>query len=205
MSCRNVQLGAVIMKKVMRTALKPLLFLWILGILMCLIFVKNPFFLHTIDAAQEQAADMENIFSEKNPYIRIKHMNLTYTGYYNQSGDRIISYCFVGDIGKSSCFVEISAEDVEKTGNNVAEGLKDFSFTGKMVKDDWLLQMAADEEGLSLSDYKEAYNICSVSIYQHSNDLKQVMLYYMLAVLIGCVLFTSIIISKKTKESKVGI
>jgi len=155
-----------------------------------------------IDASQSGTLDLADIYSTVNPYVKISHMDLNYSGFYSVDvNDNICSYYYFGSIGEHYYFVEISADKINALEKDLTEGLEDFSFTGMIIEDTEMLNVAAAREGLTFEEYLRDYGICSVSISQVNNDLERVFIYYGLAILgvIGIILIMRMI--KSNEES----
>lgn len=192
------------MRRTIQNILKIIPGLWICGILLSLIFIQNPFFIRHVDAAQDGAADLENIYNDVYPYIYIDHMNLVYTGFYTtDEAQQVISYCFIGNIGQHSYMIELGADQVQAMTDDIASGISQASFVGQMRRDNSVFIRAAAKEGSSLSEYMEKYDLCSISIYQYHSDLKKTILYYTLALLMLCLISVSIVIEKNKRKRKV--
>lgn len=187
------------MKQVITLLLKVIFVFWLIGIVLCIIFVKNPFWVHRIDASVSNTQNLEDIYSEKTPYVKVKHADLEYTGFYSVNDDEIMSYCFVCTVGDYSYLVELSADKVYDLTTDPAEGIKDVSFMGKMTQDDQLIQMLAEDEGTDAAVFCETYGISNICIYQYQNDYEQVVIYYILAVLVGGIILTGAVTIKQKK------
>jgi len=176
------------------------LILIIIGIVLCLAFVRNPVMIKRVDANQSGTLDLAEVYSPVNPYIKINHMDVEYSGFYSvDDNDNICSYYYFGSIGKHYYFVEISSDKINTLDKDLTEGLEDFSFTGIIIEDTEILNIAAEREGLTTEEYLETFDICSVSISQVNNDLERVYIYYGLAILvaIGIILMIQMIKSKE--------
>lgn len=207
-SCALVKrrIGDKFMRQMGVRMLKAVLCLWLIGIVICIFFVKNPFLVHRINAGREDVKSPEEIYSETAPYVYLEHARLEYTGYYSVTDETIVSYCFITTVGDHSYLVEMSAERVYQLTDDVSEGLRDVSLMGKMRRNDEMVSAIAAYEGMEIQKYQETYDISNISIYQYQNDYESVMIYYGLALLAGAMIFTGTCAGhKKTKESKVSI
>jgi len=189
------------MRRALAHILRVVLFLWILGILCCLIFVKNPFWIHR--AGPDQLPDLEEIYSEKTPYIKLEHADLQYTGFYSVHEDEIMSYCFIVTLGDHSYLTEMSAGTVHSLTSDVAEGLKNVSVFGQMRRDGQMLEKMAASEGTDTETFKEKYQLGSIVIYQYGSGYTQMVVCYILALLAGVMLFTGTVQIKYTKQKNI--
>jgi len=178
------------------------LILIIIGIILCLVFVRNPIMIKRVDASQSGTLDLAGIYSPVNPYVKINHMDLEYSGFYSvDDNDNICSYYYFGSIGEHYYFIEISSDKMNTLDKELTEGLEDFSFTGIVIEDSELLDIAAEREGMASEEYLENYDICSVLISQDSNDLERVYIYYGLAILVVIGIILIIRMIKSNEES----
>jgi len=178
------------------------LILIMIGIIVCLVFVRNPIMIKRVDASQSGTLDLANIYSPVRPYIKISNMDLEYSGFYCvDDNDNICSYYYFGSIGDCYCFVEISSGTLSARDMDSTENLENFSFTGVITEDTKVLDTAADREGMLLEEYLKDYNISSVSISQDNNELERVYIYYGLAILVAVGIVLVIRMIKSNEES----
>lgn len=191
------------MKKIIRSILKIIFACGACAVLLALIFIRNPIFIRQIDARQETSIDLESIYSEVSPYVYLKHVDLDFTGYYSVSDKgEICSYCFIGQIGDHSYFIELSADKVHAAADNAEDGLKDFSLLGKMRKDESVIRLAAEEEKMTAEAYLQKYDICAVGICQYHSDFETTVIFYILALLGLAVIGIAVKMLNNTNESK---
>lgn len=193
-------------KKKTTIASKIIICLWIIGMLVCILCVRNPFFIQKIDASQNAQTDYEAIYQSKHPYVYMTNMDLTYTGYFGTNNDQITSYCFVANIGSKTFYVFLDAAVVEKKTLDVESGLQSVSVLAQLTNDDTIAQLMAAEEGMTQEAYEEEYQVSSICINQYNNDYEQVIICYILAVLLLIFILVSLKIwDKKAKESEENI
>lgn len=175
----------------------------ILGILLSLVFWRNPLYVRRIDAGQDMSVNLEKIYSSVSPYVRIRHMNLKDTGYYTvTNANKICSRYYFGRIGGRDCFVELSEKYLENFPEDARESLEDISLTVRLCKADEAIALAAAQLGMEPEQYAAEYEICPVTASAYKNNLNHIYIYYALAVLLASGIFYEILKETKHKNTK---
>ncbi len=160
-------------------ALSILIFM---GIGAFLLMVKNPLAVTTIDASAGENQKLSEVYNEKHPYVKIEHMDLSFTGYYSvDDAGNIRGYYYMGDIGGYTYFTEVPAKDITGDLSAGIEQLQDYSFSGELVMDNDVVSQAASDAGLTLSEYQTDMNILPITIIQEGNSMERYLIYYGIA------------------------
>lgn len=180
----QLKIGSTLMK------LKILEAFIIMGILLSLIFWRNPLYVRHIDAGQDLSVDLEKIYSPVSPYVQIRHMNLKDSGYYTVTKDqKVCSRYYFGQIGGRDCFVELSEKYLENFPANQRESLEDISLTVRLQRADKAIDLAASQLSMEPDAYVSEYDICPVAASAYNNNLISVYIYYALALLLAIGIF----------------
>ena len=77
-----------------------------------ILFYRNPWLVHRMDASQATTEVLGQIADSRSPYIKIEGMELTFTGYYKVNGSgTVCSYCYMGSVGDYYILTDIPARD----------------------------------------------------------------------------------------------
>lgn len=167
-----------------RTACRVAASLILLGMIVCVVFVRNPFMTRYVDAKTDSVSmdTYSDAYKRVHPYVRIDHADLAFTGYYSvDSHDQVYAYYFFGQIGKYGYFVEIPPE---RAGSSISEGigsLEGYSFTASLSEGHSLIDEVAGLEGISTEEYTDGYDISETVLLERSCDREKVIIYYGIA------------------------
>lgn len=171
----------------------------IMGILLSLMFWRNPLYVRRIDAGQDISVNLEKIYSSVSPYVQIRHMNLKDSGYYTVTKDKkICSRYYFGQIGGRDCFVELSEKYLEDFPAGQRESLEDICLTVRLQSADKVIALAAKQLSVEPESFISEYDICPVAASAYHNNLISVYIYYALALLLAIGIFCEII--KRSKH-----
>lgn len=92
-----------------------------------ILFYRNPWLVHRMDADQATAEVLEEIAESTSPYVKIEGIELTFTGYYKVNGNgTVCSYCYMGSIGNHYVLTDIPAKDKGALAEDSTLEEKDF-------------------------------------------------------------------------------
>ena len=150
----------------------------------CLLFVRNPWMVHKLDADQDITQELSRAADSTAPYVQIRNMDLTYTGYYEtDAAGTVLAYCYFGETGDSSVLVSIAAEDGgELAGDSSAQGsvLKDATFSGRAVNGSEMAGHLAQGEGMELQAYMDQYHMAGPEIMSYGSDRERIIIYHLM-------------------------
>ena len=150
----------------------------------CLLFVRNPWTVHKLDASRDITQELVRAADSQAPYVQIRNMDLTYTGYYEtDAAGTVLAYCYFGETGDSSVLVSIAAEDGgELARDSSAPGsvLKDASFSGRAVTGSEMAGHLAQGEGMELQAYTDQYHMAGPEIFSYGSDRERIIIYHLM-------------------------
>ena len=165
---------------------------YVSGILICgamiwgILFWRNPFVISKVDASDESASEQ---VEDTMRYIQVEHMDLQFTGFYTvDTKDKICGYYYIGSIGDVSWFVEIPAEVDDGGLSQAMPDLTDMNFTAQICEAVSVLEKAAENEGMTTSEYMEHYHISDQILVTYDTGREADILYYAIAffAMLGC-------------------
>lgn len=166
--------------------------LLILLMVYCLLHVRNPWIVHSLDAETDIARELAETADSPSPYVRIRNMDLTYTGYYEADSEgTVLAYCYFGALGDSNVLVGLPAGDAGAlAGDSGAAGayIQDASFAGRVITGTEMTEHLAQGEGMQLQDYIRQYHMSGMEIFSYKNDRERIVIYHLMVLvgIIGC-------------------
>ena len=171
-----------------------------------ILFYRNPWLVHRMDASQATTEVLGQIADSRSPYIKIEGMELTFTGYYKVNGSgTVCSYCYMGSVGYYYILTDIPARDkgalVEDSSLD-ANTLSDYTLTGQVVRKNEITEQLAEAENMTLEDYRNYYHMADVEIHDYDGDQERLRIYQLmlLVLAVGAVAAGAILWS----ESRLG-
>lgn len=154
-----------------------------------ILFYRNPWLVHRIDASQATPEVLSEIAESTSPYVKIENMELTFTGYYKVNGNgTVCSYCYMGSIGNYYVLTDLPAKDKgalaqdSKLEENI---LKDYTLTGQLVKKNDITARLAEEENMELDEYKAYYHMADIEIHDYDSDQERMRIYQMMGLILA--------------------
>lgn len=150
------------------------------------LFFRNPFLIPSTDASDSDAS-LEK--SEGDAYVRVKHMDLQFTGFYTvDTKEKICGYYYIGTIGDESWFVEVAAKTGDGGLSQAMPDLKDYNFFAETSDASDILKKASESEGLTVDAYLEKYHISDKVLLTYDTHREADILYYVIGVFsaLGC-------------------
>ena len=149
-----------------------------------ILFYRNPWLVHRMDADQATAEVLEEIAESTSPYVKIEGIELTFTGYYKVNGNgTVCSFCYMGSIGNHYVLTDIPAKDkgaLAEDSTLEEKVLKNYTLTGQLVKKDEITARLAEEENMDLSEYKAYYHMADIEIHDYDSDQEKMRIYQMM-------------------------
>ena len=149
-----------------------------------ILFYRNPWLVHRIDASQATAEVLEEIAESTSPYVKIEGIELTFTGYYKVNGNgTVCSYCYMGAIGNHYVLADLPARDkgaLAQDSTLEEKVLEDYTLTGELVKKDEITARLAEEENMDLDEYKAYYHMADIEIHDYDSDQERMRIYQMM-------------------------
>ena len=160
-----------------------------------ILFYRNPWLVHRMDASQATTEVLGQIADSRSPYIKIE---------VNGSGT-VCSYCYMGSVGDYYILTDIPARDkgalVEDSSLD-ANTLSDYTLTGQVVRKNEITEQLAEAENMTLEDYRNYYHMADVEIHDYDGDQERLRIYQLmlLVLAVGAVAAGAILWS----ESRLG-
>ena len=149
-----------------------------------ILFYRNPWLVHRMDANQATTGVLEEIADSTSPYVKIEGIDLTFTGYYKVNGNgTVCSYCYMGSIGNYYVLADLPAKDKGALAEDSTldeKVLKDYTLTGELVKKDEITARLAEEENMDLDEYKAYYHMADIEIHEYDSDQERMRIYQMM-------------------------
>lgn len=148
-----------------------------------ILFYRNPWLVHRMDASQATTEVLGQIADSRSPYVKIEGMELTFTGYYKVNGSgTVCSYCYMGSLDENT--------------------LSDYTLTGQVVRKNEITEQLAEAENMTLEDYRNYYHMADVEIHDYDGDQERLRIYQLmlLVLAVGAVAAGAILWS----ESRLG-
>ena len=174
----------------------------------CLLFWRDPWVTHTVDADTTDIGTLEGYARGHAPYVSIKNIDLAFTGYYEvDAGQQVCIYWYKGNVGGKDILVDVPAEDggelIQKKDARESF-LKAYSAEGKVSANDEIVKTLADLEGISIQAYRDKYGLSGLQIDVFHNDQERVQIYQLMLIIIIAGLAVSGLIfyaeSRRTSE-----
>lgn len=154
-----------------------------------ILFYRNPWLVHRIDASQVTTEVLSEIADSRSPYVKIEGMTLTFTGYYKVNGSgTVCSYCYMGEVGDDYILTDIPASDkgaLAEDNTLEEKTLEDYTLTGQVVKKNEITQRLAEAENMELEDYKQYYHMADVEIHDYDSDQEQMRIYQLMVLVLA--------------------
>lgn len=154
-----------------------------------ILFYRNPWLVHRMDASQATAEVLGEIADSTSPYVKIEGIELTFTGYYKVNGNgTVCSYCYMGSIGNHYVLVDLPAKDKGALAEDSTldeKVLKDYTLTGELVKKDEITAKLAEEENMDLDEYKAYYHMADIEIHDYDSDQERMRIYQMMCLVLA--------------------
>lgn len=154
-----------------------------------ILFYRNPWLVHRMDASQATTEVLEEIADSSSPYIKIEGMELTFTGYYKVNGSgTVCSYCYIGSVGDYFILTDIPARDKGALAGDSSldeKTLEDYTLTGQIVRKNEITERLAEAENMTLEDYKSYYHMADVEIHDYDSDQERVRIYQLMLLILA--------------------
>lgn len=150
-----------------------LILLVVAVILLCSGTVLNPFRIQNI----EKEEDIVSAYDRHINYVRLSEQTLDFTGYYRMDGKGDITYnCYVTTDFDTRYFVFLPvARTVDEDGNTL-ETITDYSFTGRIKKDEQLIETVAGDYEVTLENFMEECSVSEIVIDEAGAKRKEVLI-----------------------------
>ena len=154
-----------------------------------ILFYRNPWLVHRMDASQATTEVLEEIADSSSPYIKIEGMELTFTGYYKVNGSgTVCSYCYIGSVGDYFILTDIPARDNGALAGDSSldeKTLEDYTLTGQIVRKNEITERLSEAENMTLEDYKSYYHMADVEIHDYDSDQERMRIYQLMLLILA--------------------
>ena len=169
--------------------------LWLLAAILAvvlavmLLFYRNPWLSHRINAEQVDAGALEILAQTPSPYVRLDDIDLTFTGCYETDRDNnVCAYCYIGAIGDSFFLIRLPAEDggaLLETAKEDREAKRFTGLSGELSRESGMAEYLAQSEGMTAKDYRSYYKIVDVELLCDTSSQERVRIYQLMMVVLA--------------------
>ncbi|BCN32822.1 hypothetical protein bsdtb5_41170 [Anaeromicropila herbilytica] len=154
--------------------------------------LKNPF----VVVEPSNSKQLDKAYKSGVDYVRFKHVNLEFTGYYktNESNE-IIYNCYALTLDDTKYFVFVPAKDSDGNKESPKSEINNYSFTANMQKDWKLIEKVSKDYDSEKTEFLEEYGVSDIILNEAKSDRMEMYLLWALFMLIVIISLVYLVLS----------